>query len=72
MSNPLPQNSAEAAYLAFVTVEELVNLLARKKLINDADPGILLVSVARRLSQSNSFDAQRAAKFITDRMPGEE
>ena len=66
----LPQNSAEAAYLAFAMTEELLDLLIRRKLLTDADGESVFMAVAKRLEQGGSFDSQRAAKFVADRMAG--
>ena len=70
MPSSLPQNSAEAAYLAFAMTEELLDLLIRRKLLTDADGESVFMAVAKRLEQGGSFDSQRAAKFVADRMAG--
>ena len=72
MTETMPQNSAEAAYVAFAMVDELVNLLVSTKILNEVGVGRLFESVAKRLIKENNFDSQRAAKFVANRMSGKE
>jgi len=68
MNNPLPQNGSEAAYLAFAIVDELIDFLVRKGSISSDERTQIFGSVAVRLKEGASFDSQRAAKFIADRI----
>jgi hypothetical protein len=68
----MPQNSAEAAYIAFAMVDELISLLLIRGVIDGSFVDQMFESVAKRLMQENNFDSQRAAKFIANRMAKKE
>ena len=67
MSLPTPQNSEEAAYIAVATLNELIDLLIAKGLINSDDVSIMLDRVIERLSKENYFASKKAAAFLTER-----
>jgi hypothetical protein len=72
MAAPLPQNSAEAAYIAFAMVDQLVSLLVTKRLVDGTEFDLIFESVTKRLAQGNDFDSQRAAKFVANRVTKKE
>ena len=61
-----PNNEAEAAYLGFAIVDELIDSLVRKGVLAVGDADQIFSSVAVRLSQGGSFESQRAAKFLAN------
>jgi hypothetical protein len=68
MTIDIPGNENETAYLGFAVVDALIELLVAKKIISGPDVTIVVKAAGVRLSKINNFDAQRAAKFIADRM----
>lgn len=66
MNISMPGNANETAYIALTMIDELAELLVERKLITREDFNLVLERGAMRLSQGNSFDTQRAAKFIAD------
>jgi hypothetical protein len=60
-----PPNSDEAAFVAFVMVDELVDLLVGKGAISNADAGYFYGEVAERLHQGGP-GSKRAAKFVSE------
>ena len=68
MSAALPQNSEEAAYIAFAIVDELIWLLVNRGIIDASAIDLMLETVAVRLSQGSHVGGQRAAKFVANRM----
>jgi hypothetical protein len=67
MNTSMPQNDAEAGYIAFAMVDELITLLIRADRISRADVDLMFEAIFMRLSQENNSTAKRAAKFITNR-----
>jgi len=61
-----PNNEAEAAYLGFAIVDELIHSLVSKGVISGSDADQVFRSVAVRLSKGGSFESQRAAKFLAN------
>jgi hypothetical protein len=65
MTISVPPNSDEAAFVAFVMVDELVDLLVGKGAISNADANYFYGEVAERLRMGGSA-SKRASKFIAD------
>lgn len=72
MTETMPQNAEEAAYAAFAMIDELINLLADRNVLDPLSLNLLFESVAKRLSQESNFASNRAAHFVADRMSGKE
>ena len=68
MSIDVPGNENETAYLGFAVVDALIGLLVVKKIISGPDATNIVKAAGIRLGKINNLDAQRAAKFIADRM----
>jgi hypothetical protein len=66
MTLPMPPNGDEAAFLAFVMVDELVDLLVGKGAISNADADYFYAEVAERLGKGSGPLSKRASKFIAD------
>jgi hypothetical protein len=67
MTLPVPPNSDEAAFVAFVMVDELVDLLVGKGAISSTDAGYFYGEVAERLRLGGSA-SKRASKFVFEWM----
>lgn len=65
MTMPVPQNSNETAYTAFVLIDGLFSLLAEKGLIGQSDLDGVHKAAASRLKKENNSEANRASDFLT-------
>jgi hypothetical protein len=65
MTLSVPPNSDEAAFVAFVMVDELVDLLVGKGAISSADASYFYGEVAERLRQGGPA-SKRASKFVSE------
>jgi hypothetical protein len=65
MTLSVPPNSDEAAFVAFVMIDELVDLLVGKGVISNADAGYFYGEVAERLRQGGPA-SQSASKFVSE------
>jgi hypothetical protein len=65
MTISVPPNSDEAAFVAFVMVDELVDLLVGKGTISNADAGYFYGEVAERLRQGGPA-SKRASQFVSE------
>jgi polyhydroxyalkanoate synthesis regulator phasin len=64
MTLSIPPNSDDAAFITFVMVDELVDLLVGKGAISSADAGYFYGEVAERLRQGEGPASKRASQFI--------
>jgi hypothetical protein len=64
MSTPTPPNGPEAAYAAYAIVNELIDLLVTRGVIDIAGVDKMFESVTKRLASSNNFESNRAAEFV--------
>jgi hypothetical protein len=71
MPEIMPQNTTEAAYIAFALVDELIDLLVSRNLLDALSVNSLFETVAERLTQENNLCVNRAAQFVADRVAGE-
>jgi uncharacterized protein YprB with RNaseH-like and TPR domain len=72
MPETMPQNTTEAAYIAFALVDELLDLLVSRNLLDALSVKSLFESVTERLLQENNLGVNRAAQFVANRMSGKE
>lgn len=64
MDFPAPTNGEEAGYIAAAAIDELLNLLVRKGVIDKGDTLTMFGLVAKKLAQSGNSGSHRAAKVI--------
>jgi hypothetical protein len=66
MTLSVPPNSDDAAFIAFVMVDELVDLLMSKGAISTSDVGYFYGEVAERMRQEEGPASKRASQLISD------